>query len=96
MMLALGLALLVVPYWIIFTVNFFLDLHLRYVTLGMILKLLLPFALLCNVTGSIVGIVHLVKQSPHQGLTIVGLILNMLPLLGIAWIAFWWTFIFKM
>jgi hypothetical protein len=95
-MYTLGLALLTLPYWILFTTDLFLDLHLTYVTLGMVLKMLLPVALLCNVVADIIGIVSLMKKSPWKKLTLVGLILNTLPLLGIGWMFFWWTFIFKM
>lgn len=93
---ALGVALLTAPFWAVATADLVFDLHLTYVTLGMLLKLMLPVAILCNVIGSVMAIVSLVKHTPPIVGVLMALVLNMLPLLGIAAMIFWWMFIFKM
>lgn len=95
-MLALILALLTMPYWIFFVFDLFYDVHLTYYITGVLLKSLLPFAIVCNVVGCIAGIISLAKKSGKKKLTLITLVLNSIPLGGILFILYWWMFIFKM
>lgn len=95
-MYALGFALLTLPYWIAFVIDLYFDVHLTHYAFGTFIKTMLPFALLCNVIGDIIAVVSLIKKRPGKRLSIAALVLNTLPLLGVGWILFWWTFIFRM
>ena len=95
--MAFKLFLFTLPFWIMAGVSFTWDLYLDSLWLGMLLKLLLPFVLLINVTGIGCGIYQLAKDSAvPPGRAILGIILNSLPLFGIGGLVFWFLFIFRM
>lgn len=79
---------LVLPYWMLFYVFLFQDLYLTWHSTALLLKSLLPVALIANVAGVLLGIVQW-KQRTWQGSAAVAL--NGLPLVALACVV-WWLF----
>lgn len=82
-------------FWIFFLVFLFYDLYLTYHKVGFFLKTAGPFILLTNILGIVLGIIHLKKQEKKK-INILGIILNLTPILVLSLFYFWLFFMFKM
>ena len=81
-MLAIYLGTATILYWLCFGIVIVGDLYLSYPEMGMVVKILFPFAVLCNVAGTASAIAHLVRRRGTLNKGIAGLALNVLPPAG--------------
>lgn len=79
---------LVVPYWLLLYVFLFQDLYLTWHSTALLLKSLLPAAVIANVAGVFLGVVQW-KQRKLQGSVAVAV--NGLPFVAAACVV-WWLF----
>ena len=94
--MSLKLFFITLPYWIIFTIDFIYDIHLTYARAGTVIKILLPFCLIINIIGALYGKKELGRNKDQKIKAVTAIVLNLMPLLGIGSVIFWWLFIFKM
>ena len=95
-MLAIYLGMATVLYWLCFGIVIVGDLYISYPEMGMVVKILFPFAVLCNVTGTVSSVTHLVRRRGTLTKGIAGLALNVLPLAGALCFFLWLFFWFRM
>jgi len=94
--MALKLFLITVPYWIVFTLDLIYDFHLLSSGFGTIVKLLFLVCVIINIAGAVYGKIELSKNKDSKIQSIGMIVLNLMPLIGIGSVVFWWLFIFKM
>ena len=95
-MLAVYLGTLTLLYWLCFGIVIVGDLYLSYPEMGMVVKVLFPLAVLCNVAGIVSAITRLVRRRGTITTGIAGLALNVLPLAGALCFFLWLFFWFRM
>jgi hypothetical protein len=83
-------------YWLCFGIVIVGDLYLSYPEMGMVVKILFPLAVLCNVAGTVSAIIHLVRRRSTLIAGIAGIALNVLPLVSVLCFFLWLYFWFKM
>lgn len=83
-------------FWLSFSVFFFGDFYLSMYDTGETLKSLAYMALVMNVITLICSTFLFIKKKMTGKLYTLAVALNILPILGILSIVFWWLFIFKM
>jgi hypothetical protein len=93
MPLCAGLAVL--PYWIVFGIDFFEDLHYSYHWLGFLLKGLLPVVLLVNIIGLAGALKRWPRRPVHTRIRLLVLVLNAVPPLLFLLMLFWLFFLFR-
>jgi hypothetical protein len=95
-LMPIGAGLAVLPYWVVFGIDFFKDLHYNYYWLGFVLKGLLLGVLAVNIIG-LAGAARLLgRQSIGKRVPLLGLILHATPLLLFLLLLFWMFFLFRM
>jgi len=94
-MMLIGAGLAALPYWIVFGIDFFEDLHYRFNWLGFALKGLLPVVLSVNSIGLAGAARQWARQSYRKRILLVGLILHATPLLLFFLTLFWMFFLFR-
>ncbi len=77
-----------------FSAFLMLDLYLEYSTAGLVLRSLLPWAVLCNIVGIVMGITRARKDG--KPLLVAGLIVNVVPPIVMVGSVLWHLFNFKM
>jgi len=88
-----GLAVL--PYWILFGIDFFEDLHYRFYWLGFLLKGLLPVVLSVNIIGLARAVSQWARQSIRTRIQLSAIILHAAPILLFLMMLFWLFFLFR-
>lgn len=94
-MMPICAGLAVLPYWIVFGIDFFEDLHYGLYWLGFALKGLLPVVLTVNIIGLAGAAKQRGRQSTRTHLRLLALILNGVPLLLFFLLFFWLFFLFR-
>lgn len=94
--MSLAIALITLPFWGLFGVNLYFDLYLTQPSLGVMLKVLFPIATLSNIVGVVVGVVSAVRSRRRRIRALAGGALNVLPILVMGAVLYWWVFLFKM
>ena len=77
-----------------FSAFLMLDLYLEYPMVGFALRLLLPWAALCNLVGIVTAIVRARKDGKH--VLVMGLVLNIVPPITMIGFFLWLLLGFKM
>jgi len=80
--------------WVVYITFVMLDLYLRYPVAGIALRLLVPWAALCNLVGIGLGLVRIRKD--QKRMIVLGLVLNAVPPMIAAGFFLWLFFGFKM
>lgn len=93
-MTPIRLGLIALPWWVAYGVFLFSDLYLRYPVAGIALRLLAPWAVLCNLVGIGIGLVRIRKDGKRM--IVLGLVLNAVPPMVAAGFFLWLLFGFKM
>ncbi len=88
------LGLIALVCWVVYGVFLLSDLYLWYPVAGIALRLLVPWALLCNLGGIAMSIARVRKDKPSA--VILGLILNTVPPMIVAAFFLWLFFGFRM
>lgn len=93
-MTATRLGLIALVCWVAYGVFLLSDLYLRFPVAGIALRLLVPWALLCNLVGIGIGITRLRKDK--VSVIALGFLLNAVPPMIAAGFFLWLFFGFKM
>lgn len=91
----IGAGLAVLPYWILFGIDFFEDLHYRFYWLGFLLKGLLPVVLSVNIIGLAWAVSQWARQSIRTRIQLSAIILHAAPILLFLLMLFWLFFLFR-
>jgi hypothetical protein len=93
-MTPIRLGLIALPGWVVYGVVLFSDQYLRHPVAGIVLRLLMPLALLCNLVGVAMGLARIRKDTKTG--VVLGLVLNAVPPMIAAGFFLWLFFGFKM
>jgi hypothetical protein len=93
-MTPIRLGLIALLCWVAYGVFLFSDLYLRYPVAGIALRLLVPWAVLCNLFGIGMGVARIRKD--RKSAVLLGFVLNAVPPMIVAGFFLWLFFGFKM